>query len=54
MGRDGAYDYVEHVTVSDVVFTGATNGARIKTWQVKLILNILIRSNLINFNNIQY
>ncbi|KAK6123249.1 hypothetical protein DH2020_043006 [Rehmannia glutinosa] len=33
LGKNGAYDKVEYVRVSDVVFTGATNGARIKTWQ---------------------
>ncbi|KAG8379153.1 hypothetical protein BUALT_Bualt07G0058500 [Buddleja alternifolia] len=33
LGKNGANDKVEYVSVSDVVFIGATNGARIKTWQ---------------------
>ncbi|KAK2984358.1 hypothetical protein RJ640_005374, partial [Escallonia rubra] len=34
LGKHGSNDQVEYVQVSDVVFTnGATNGARIKTWQ---------------------
>ncbi|KAK4489845.1 hypothetical protein RD792_000490 [Penstemon davidsonii] len=33
LGKDGANDEVEYVTVSDSVLIGATNGVRIKTWQ---------------------
>ncbi|KAK4437100.1 putative polygalacturonase [Sesamum alatum] len=33
LGKNGANDKVEHVRVSDAVFLGAQNGARIKTWQ---------------------
>ncbi|XP_012839311.1 PREDICTED: polygalacturonase-2-like [Erythranthe guttata] len=33
LGKNGGYDTAEHVRVGDVVFIGATNGARIKTWQ---------------------
>ncbi|PIN06788.1 Polygalacturonase [Handroanthus impetiginosus] len=34
LGKNGANDEVEYISVSDVVFIGSTNGARIKTWQV--------------------
>ncbi|KAI8533861.1 hypothetical protein RHMOL_Rhmol10G0042500 [Rhododendron molle] len=33
LGFNGANNTVEHVYVSDVVFRGTSNGARIKTWQ---------------------
>ncbi|KAL3845988.1 hypothetical protein ACJIZ3_003391 [Penstemon smallii] len=33
LGKDGANDEVEYVTVSDSVLIGASNGVRIKTWQ---------------------
>ncbi|XP_020548714.1 probable polygalacturonase At3g15720 [Sesamum indicum] len=33
LGKNGADDKVEYVSVSDSVFVGAKNGARIKTWQ---------------------
>ncbi|KAL0292107.1 UNVERIFIED_CONTAM: putative polygalacturonase [Sesamum calycinum] len=33
LGKNGAEDKVEYVRVSDSVFIGAKNGARIKTWQ---------------------
>ncbi|XP_042016367.1 probable polygalacturonase At3g15720 [Salvia splendens] len=33
LGKNGQEDRVEDIRVSDVVFLGATNGARIKTWQ---------------------
>lgn len=33
LGKKGAEDRVEDVRVSDVVFLGTSNGARIKTWQ---------------------
>lgn len=35
LGKHGANDEVEYIDISDVVFTNTTNGARIKTWQVK-------------------
>ena len=34
LGKDGKHETVEFVHVKDVSFTGTTNGARIKTWQV--------------------
>lgn len=37
LGFNGANNTVEHVYVSDVVFRGTSNGARIKTWQVIII-----------------
>ncbi|CAA2961479.1 probable polygalacturonase At3g15720 [Olea europaea subsp. europaea] len=33
LGKYGSHDTVEYVEVSDVVFIGTMNGARIKTWQ---------------------
>ncbi|KAK3035676.1 hypothetical protein RJ639_032548 [Escallonia herrerae] len=47
LGKHGSNDQVEYVQVSDVVFTkGATNGARIKTWQYhrrhKLLESMLV------------
>ncbi|KAK9278800.1 hypothetical protein L1049_028379 [Liquidambar formosana] len=33
LGKSGSSATVEYVHVSDVVFSGATNGVRIKTWQ---------------------
>jgi len=35
LGRNGNYDTVEEVYVSNCSFTNTQNGARIKTWQVK-------------------
>ncbi|KAL0337416.1 UNVERIFIED_CONTAM: Polygalacturonase QRT2 [Sesamum calycinum] len=34
LGRGGNYVQVENIRVTDAVFNGTTNGARIKTWQV--------------------
>lgn len=39
LGHNGANDKVEYIHVMDSVFIGATNGVRIKTWQVKLHLS---------------
>ncbi|XP_038889205.1 probable polygalacturonase At1g80170 [Benincasa hispida] len=33
LGKHGGHETVEFVNVKDVIFTGTTNGARIKTWQ---------------------
>lgn len=35
LGRGGSYAQVENINVSDVNFDGTTNGARIKTWEVR-------------------
>ncbi|KAI8533865.1 hypothetical protein RHMOL_Rhmol10G0042600 [Rhododendron molle] len=37
LGFNGANNTVEHVFVSDVVFRGTSNGARIKTWQTSAV-----------------
>ncbi|KAI8533862.1 hypothetical protein RHMOL_Rhmol10G0042500 [Rhododendron molle] len=37
LGFNGANNTVEHVYVSDVVFRGTSNGARIKTWQTSAV-----------------
>jgi len=34
LGKDGDYSTVEEVHVSNITFSEATNGARIKTWTV--------------------
>ncbi|XP_051131226.1 polygalacturonase ADPG1-like [Andrographis paniculata] len=34
LGRSGNYVQVENISVTNAYFTGTTNGARIKTWQV--------------------
>ncbi|CAN6477303.1 unnamed protein product [Victoria cruziana] len=33
LGKYGKVDTVDHIHVTDVIFTGTMNGARIKTWQ---------------------
>ena len=35
LGKNGAYETVEEIHVSNCSFTGTQNAARIKTWQVK-------------------
>ena len=35
LGKNGAYETVEEIQVSNCSFTGTQNAARIKTWQVK-------------------
>ncbi|CAK9155675.1 unnamed protein product [Ilex paraguariensis] len=48
LGKHGAEDKVEDIHVSDVVFTGTTNGARIKTWQntAVQVSNVIFREFL--------
>ncbi|PNX59142.1 polygalacturonase, partial [Trifolium pratense] len=36
LGKNGEYSTVEEVYVSDIIFTRTTNGARIKTWEVRI------------------
>ncbi|XP_047312868.1 probable polygalacturonase At1g80170 [Impatiens glandulifera] len=33
LGKNGEYDTVDYIYVSDINFNGSTNGARIKSWQ---------------------
>lgn len=36
LGKDGSYATVEEVHVKNCTFQGTENGARIKTWKVRI------------------
>lgn len=46
LGENGAYETVEDVYVKNCTFNGTQNGARIKTYQVKMLLNTNLKGLL--------